>query len=63
MKEKLITWTENVKSRIFSNFPGGLEFILKTCNWENENPEREGKLKQLVSDHPYFLSENFSLKV
>ena len=50
MKEKLIIWTKNVKSENFSNFPG-LEIFLKTCNWEEENPELEGNLKQLVSDH------------
>ena len=44
----------------FSNF-SGLEIFFKTCNWEKENPELEGKLKQLVSDHLYLLSENFSL--
>ena len=60
MKEKIITWTKNVKSGNFSKFTG-FEIFLKTCNWEKENPELEGKLKQLVSDHRYLLSDNFSL--
>ena len=44
MKKKRLTWTKNVKSGNFSNFPG-LENLLKTCNWEEENPELEGNLK------------------
>ena len=58
MIEKLITWTKNVKLGNFSKLPG-LEIFLKTCNWEKENPELEGNLKQLV--YLYLLSENFSL--
>ena len=38
-----------------------LKLKKKTHNWEKENPELEGKLKQLVSEHLYFLSEIFSL--
>ena len=55
MKEKLITWTENVSKC------SSLENFLKTFHWEKENPDLEGKLKQLVSDYLYLLSENFPL--
>ena len=46
-----------LSQEIFQTF----QVLKKTCNWEEDNPELEGNLKQLVSDHLYLLSENFSL--
>ena len=58
VKIKLRTWTENVRKRKFSKFTF-LENFMKICNREDENPDLDMTLRQIVGDQIELLSHNF----
>ena len=51
-------WHTNIHKSNFSNFPY-LENYMKECNWEEERPELESRIKTTILDHLQLLSENF----